>query len=121
MMSPLESLKHRSVMLPIFIITVMTQLLLITDFLPFLQHVMNFEWYVSVLVELTKMKSTNHGKQLGDQMMDVAIRVVAVRKFTIGQMAILLENSHLFAHNSQKDGICEILFAAAWLCGEFAE
>lgn len=76
---------------------------------------------MSVLVELTKMKSTEHGKLLANQMMDVAIRVVAVRKFTVGQMSILLENSHLFAHNSHKNGICEILFAAAWLCGEFAE
>ncbi|KAF6018644.1 AP3D1 [Bugula neritina] len=85
------------------------------------QHVVNFEWYVSVLVELTKMKDTQHGKLLADHMMDVAIRVVAIRKFAVGQMAILLENSHLFAHNSQRKGICEILFAAAWLCGEYAE
>jgi len=83
--------------------------------------VVNFEWYVSVLVELTKMKDTQHGKLLADHMMDVAIRVVAIRKFAVGQMAILLENSHLFAHNSQRKGICEILFAAAWLCGEYAE
>ena len=86
-----------------------------------MQHVVNFERYVSVLVELTKIKGTQHGRQLANQMMDVAIRVVAVRKFTIGQMSILLENSHLFAHNSHKNGICEILYAAAWLCGEFAE
>ncbi|XP_067938013.1 AP-3 complex subunit delta-1-like [Watersipora subatra] len=84
------------------------------------QHVVNFEWYLSVLVELTKMKSTQHGKLLSNQMMDVAIRVEAIRKFAVGQMAILLENSPVFAHNSQGKGICEILFAAAWLCGEYA-
>ena len=66
------------------------------------------------------MKSTQHGKLLSNQMMDVAIRVAAIRKFAVGQMAILVENSHLFAHNSQKSGICEILFAATWLCGEYS-
>ena len=35
--------------------------------------------------------------------------------------AILLENSHLLANNSQRNGICEVLYAAAWICGEFSE
>lgn len=81
----------------------------------------NFEWYVSILIELTKMKGTQHGRLLADRMMDVAIRVAAIRPFAVGQMAILIDNSHLFSHNSQKEGICEILYAAAWLCGEYAE
>lgn len=81
----------------------------------------NFEWYVSVLVELTKMKSTQHGKLLANQMMDVAIRVVAIRPFAVKQMAILVENSHLFSTNAQKNGICEVMYAAVWLCGEYAE
>ena len=29
--------------------------------------------------------------------------------------------SHLLANNSQRNGICEVLYAAAWLCGEFPE
>lgn len=35
--------------------------------------------------------------------------------------AILLENSHVLASNSQRNGICEVLYAAAWICGEFSE
>lgn len=35
--------------------------------------------------------------------------------------AILLENSHLLATSVQRNGICEVLYAAAWICGEFAE
>jgi len=33
-------------------------------------------------------------------------------------MAILLENSHLFLNNSS---VFEVLYASAWICGEFAE
>lgn len=85
------------------------------------QYVTNFEWYVSVLVELTRMEGTRHGRLIASQMQDVAIRVQAIRPFAVGQMAVLLENSHVLAVNSQRNGICEVLYAAAWICGEFAE
>ncbi|BFY99699.1 hypothetical protein BsWGS_02740 [Bradybaena similaris] len=85
------------------------------------QYVTNFEWYVSILVELTRMEGTKHGKLIANQMLDVAIRVQAIRHFAVSQMAILLENSHILANNSQRNGICEVLHAAAWICGEFSE
>ncbi|XP_041360282.1 AP-3 complex subunit delta-1-like isoform X2 [Gigantopelta aegis] len=85
------------------------------------QYVTNFEWYVSILVELTRMEGTRHGKMIASQMLDVAIRVQAIRHFAVSQMAILLENSHALANNSQRNGICEVLYAAAWICGEFSE
>lgn len=96
------------------------------------QHVTNFEWYVSVLVELTRMEGTRHGKLLSGQMLDVAIRVESIRPFIVHQMSILLENIHLFTTtgvNSVKmtseksnttSDICEVLYAAVWICGEFA-
>ncbi|KAK3089741.1 hypothetical protein FSP39_006122 [Pinctada imbricata] len=85
------------------------------------QYVTNFEWYVSVLVELTRMEGTRHGRLIASQMLDVAIRVQAIRPFTVAQMALLLENSHVLASNSQRNGICEVLYAAAWICGEFSK
>ncbi|XP_064604156.1 AP-3 complex subunit delta-1-like isoform X2 [Liolophura sinensis] len=85
------------------------------------QYVTNFEWYVSVLVELTRMEGTRHGKLIASQMLDVAIRVAAIRPFAVSQMAVLMENSHLLANNSRRNGICEVLYAAAWICGEFSE
>ncbi|ELT88988.1 hypothetical protein CAPTEDRAFT_18044 [Capitella teleta] len=85
------------------------------------QFITNFEWYVSILVELTRIEGTRHGKLIASQMLDVAIRVQAIRPFAVSQMAILLENSHLLANNSQRNGICEVLYAAAWICGEFSE
>ena len=114
--------------------------------------------YVSVLVELTRMEGTKHGQMIANQMLDVAIRVQAVRPFTVAQMvrrhyhihlrtctyvtvctitatprtayrtcalfvgqALLLENAHVLANNSQRNGICEVLYAAAWICGEFSQ
>ena len=48
-------------------------------------HVCSFR-YVSVLVELTRMEGTRHGRLIASQMLDVAIRVQAIRPFTVTQM-----------------------------------
>lgn len=88
------------------------------------QFITNFEWYVSVLVELTRMEGTKHGKLIANQLLDVAIRVESVREFCVKQMAILIENMHLLGINvnltSQSANVCEVLFAATWICGEFS-
>ncbi|XP_058138125.1 LOW QUALITY PROTEIN: AP-3 complex subunit delta-1 [Dasypus novemcinctus] len=85
------------------------------------QHITNFEWYISILVELTRLEGTRHGHLIAAQMLDVAIRVKAIRRFAVSQMATLLDNAHLVASNAQRSGICEVLHAAAWICGEFSE
>ena len=59
------------------------------------QYITNFEWYISVLVELTRMEGTSHGPLIAAQMMDVAIRVETIRPFAVRQMALLVENYHL--------------------------
>lgn len=46
--------------------------------------------YVSVLVELTRMEGTRHGRLIASQMQDVAIRVQAIRPFAVGQMVRIL-------------------------------
>ena len=42
--------------------------------------------YVTVLVELTRIEGTKHGRLIAAQMLDVAIRVAAVRAFVVVQM-----------------------------------
>jgi len=42
--------------------------------------------YVTVLVELTRIEGTKHGRLIASQMLDVAIRVQAVRPFVVVQM-----------------------------------
>ena len=35
--------------------------------------------------------------------------------------ATILENTHLFTGNVDNHGICEVLYAASWIVGEFSE
>lgn len=87
------------------------------------QHITNFEWYITVLVELSRMEGgTKHGKLIASQMMDVTIRVATIRPFSVSQMALLLENHNvLLGPNSRSATASEVLYAASWICGEFAE
>ncbi|XP_046843480.1 AP-3 complex subunit delta-1-like isoform X1 [Xenia sp. Carnegie-2017] len=83
-------------------------------------HITNFEWYIDVLIQLTKIEGTRHGKLIAAQMLDVPIRVKAVRSYAVQCLSFLLDSSDLLSGSIQKHGMCEVLFAAAWICGEFA-
>jgi hypothetical protein len=79
--------------------------------------------YISVLVELTKVEGTQHGQLIAAQIQDVTVRVQSVRHFSVSQMALLIENAHLLLSGNinQRNNICEVLLAAAWICGEYSE
>ncbi|KAL2740894.1 AP-3 complex subunit delta-1 [Vespula squamosa] len=83
------------------------------------QFITYFEWYISVLVELTRMEGTKHGPLVATQLLDVAIRVQAIRKYAVHQCALLLEDSYLFIGQPGAT-MSEVLYAAAWICGEFS-
>ncbi|XP_050083853.1 AP-3 complex subunit delta [Anopheles aquasalis] len=82
------------------------------------QYVTNFEWYLTVLVELILLESgSKHGQLIAAQLLDVAIRVQAVRSFAVNEMATLLAS---YPVCSVPNGTMhEVLYAAAWIVGEF--
>uniref|UniRef100_A0A7G3BA23 AP-3 complex subunit delta n=1 Tax=Lutzomyia longipalpis TaxID=7200 RepID=A0A7G3BA23_LUTLO len=87
------------------------------------QYVINFEWYLTVLVELIQLEANSkHGSVIATQLLDVAIRVQAVREFAVTEMATLLNNfpanaAHWDASNGTMN---EVLYAAGWIVGEFS-
>jgi AP-3 complex subunit delta-1 len=72
-------------------------------------HVTDFEWYLTVLVQLTRVHGTPHGALIASQILDVLIRVEVVRPFGVKQMVTLLRDAHLFS-NPTSGGICEVLY-----------
>ncbi|XP_014232130.1 AP-3 complex subunit delta-1 [Trichogramma pretiosum] len=83
------------------------------------QFITYFEWYISVLVELTQMEGTKHGQLIATQLLDVTIRVRAIRKYAVQQCSLLLENACLLS-GQPRASMSEVLYAAAWICGEFS-
>ena len=72
-----------------------------------------------MLVELAQIDGSKHGSLIASQMMDVTIRVDSIRAFSVRQMSLLLQNHHLLL-SSQRGCSTDVLFAAAWICGEFS-
>ncbi|KAL3110627.1 hypothetical protein niasHT_017505 [Heterodera trifolii] len=87
------------------------------------KYITNFEWYISVLVELTKVEGSKHGILIAEQIQDVTVRVQSIRHFSVSQMALLVENAQplLKGNGGQRNNVAEVLLAAAWICGEFAQ
>ena len=65
------------------------------------------------------MEGTKHGQLIATQLLDVAIRVQAIRNFAVQQCSILLENACLLS-GQPRETMSEVLYAAAWICGEFS-
>ena len=83
------------------------------------ENVADFDWYLSVLVDLAYVASVDIGAEIRDQLEDVTTRVRAARRFSVSLMVKLLCDD-TFAMNAGEEGSCaEVLLAAAWICGEY--
>ena len=82
-------------------------------------NVTNFEWYLSVLVDLAHVANADIGAQVRDQLVDVVGRVKAARRSAVKLMYTLLSDTNML-RNAREEGSCaEVLWAAAWICAEY--
>ncbi|VDM33901.1 unnamed protein product [Hydatigera taeniaeformis] len=84
------------------------------------QYVLSFEWYISVLLELAQLNISRNGELLANQLLDVAVRVASVRPFAVSQMAIFLRSYKRMITHSNQASLHDVIYAAAWICGEYA-
>ncbi|KAG6888235.1 hypothetical protein C0992_009227 [Termitomyces sp. T32_za158] len=85
------------------------------------ENVTNFEWYISVLVDLAHVANVNVGAEIRDQLVDVVGRVKAVRRYAVKLMYQLISDNTML-RNAHEEGTCsEVLWAAAWVCGEYCD
>ena len=81
-------------------------------------NVVDFQWYLSVLLDLTYVAFVKVGDQIRDQLVDIVARVRGVKRWAVELMTRLVRDD-TFLSNSQEEGSCaEVLWAAAWICGE---
>jgi hypothetical protein len=84
-------------------------------------YIADFEWYIEILVNLTLLQgiSRENALKITEQLLDVTIRVPAVRKHAVNSMAAMLISGRLF--NSNAGEMNQVLYSAAFIVGEFAE
>eukprot|EP00028_Trichosphaerium_sp_Am-I-7-wt_P012589 CAMPEP_0168515670 /NCGR_PEP_ID=MMETSP0405-20121227/4919_1 /TAXON_ID=498012 /ORGANISM="Trichosphaerium sp, Strain Am-I-7 wt" /LENGTH=499 /DNA_ID=CAMNT_0008535183 /DNA_START=1 /DNA_END=1496 /DNA_ORIENTATION=- len=84
-------------------------------------YITDFEWYIGMLVDLTHFNDISHGDLIRDQLLDVCVRVKVVREYGVEQMIQLLRDPRFLNENPQEKGICEALYAASWITGEYCD
>ena len=82
-------------------------------------NITNFEWYLSVLVDLAHVANVDIGAQVRDQLVDVVARVKAARRSAVKLMYTLLSDTNLLRSAREEGSCAEVLWAAAWICAEY--
>ncbi|CAG5017958.1 unnamed protein product [Parnassius apollo] len=86
------------------------------------QHVVDFEWYVTVLVELTEMEtSAKHGCTLAAQLTEVGARVADVRAFAARECGALCAWAAAALPTPPGPASREVLYAAAYVLAEYCQ
>ncbi|KIM47679.1 hypothetical protein M413DRAFT_416871 [Hebeloma cylindrosporum] len=90
------------------------------------ENVSNFEWYISVLVDLAHVANVNIGSEIRDQLVDVVGRVRGIRRYAVKLMHTLLSDDSMIRNASEESSCSEVLWAAAWIwesivCKELSE
>lgn len=80
-------------------------------------NVEDFEWYLSVLVDLAYVAGPEIGETIKDQMLDIVARVRSVRPFAVRLMTKVVGDESVTDPSDEKS--YEVLWAAAWICGEY--
>lgn len=62
---------------------------------------------------------SRHGREVADQLMEIALRVENSRAFVVECMISLLMNSQLLLQGPAKDTVSEVFLAASWIVGEY--
>lgn len=83
------------------------------------ENVADFEWYLSVLVDLAYVSKVDIGAKIRDQLVDVVGRVRAARGYAVKLMVKVLSDDTFLLHAGDPGSCSEVLWAAAWICGEY--
>jgi len=78
----------------------------------------DFEWYISVLMQISHVNGIKDGKLIAEQFMDIIIRVAVIRSFGVKNMVNLIRSEDILLNVSSGTN-SEVLFAAGYIIGEF--
>lgn len=85
-------------------------------------NIIDFEWYLDVLVRLHHLAGNAVGFRIQEQLVDISARVRAIRPHAIYKLKQVIENFTFIDEQSGEDGQeLLILRAAAWICGEYCQ
>lgn len=83
-------------------------------------NVADFEWVISVLVDVSYVSNVDVGAEVRDMLLDVVGRVRSVRAYAVKVMEKVLGDEDFRERGREKTGEDGLMEAAVWVCGEYA-
>lgn len=84
------------------------------------ENVQDFDWYLSVLLDLIYVSGTNVAGIIREQLINVTSRVQDSRDYACRLMVRLLDDDSLLLGADEPSKCSGVLWAAAWICGEYS-
>ena len=79
------------------------------------KNTQDFAWYIAVLTDLACTRGSRLGGVLAKQLIDVTLRVPAIRLFAVNSLLGLLLQPELISESMH-----DVIIGAAWVVGEFS-
>lgn len=83
-------------------------------------NITDFEWVVSVLVDVAYVSRADVGPQIRHMLLDIVGRVRSVRGYTVKVLEKVLDDDGLRERVQEHTGEDGLLEAAVWICGEYS-
>ena len=83
-------------------------------------NVTDFEWVISVLVDVSYISNVDIGAEVRDMLLDVIGRVRSVRGYAVKVLEKVIGDEDFRQSGREKTGEDGLLEAAVWVCGEYA-
>ncbi|KAG4301092.1 hypothetical protein PCK1_002791 [Pneumocystis canis] len=83
-------------------------------------NILDFDWYISVLINLVKISKVNVSEMLGIEMRNVSVRVKVARSYAVNRLSKLLYDSDLIDSVYDSESNTGILSYVAWIVGEYS-
>lgn len=83
-------------------------------------NVTDFEWVLSVLIDLAYISNVDAGEDIKEMILDIVARVRDVRGYAVAMLSRVLRDE-AFIEGARDAGSCgELVYAAAWVSGEYS-
>jgi AP-3 complex subunit delta len=83
------------------------------------EFIPSFQWYISILTDLTQLKGLENGELIASQLKNTVIRVKSIRAFAIEQLLELLNSKRIQEENLETSSLLYVIDSAIWIIGEF--
>jgi AP-3 complex subunit delta-1 len=83
-------------------------------------HVTDFEWVISVIIDVAYVSNVDVGTEIKTMLLDIVGRVKNVREYAVRMLEKVIGDEDLRERSAQGTGEDGLLEAAVWICGEYA-